>query len=360
LTLRQMQAEAPSDHSDAMSLLSDEDPNFQNIFAQPTANPGPGTSKQTRPDRAGARKDTVPHHALPKMHFPQFDGSQPRIWIDKCENYFDIYSIPTNLQVTAATMHLQDNAAKWWQAYKQNHQIPSWKKFCEIVQDKFGADDFKNAIFDLLNLKQTGTVEDYTKAFRALQFELTMHNSHYDELFFATNYVEGLRDDIKATVEPHVPVTVDRAVVIAKIQQRTLERNKSKSNKNPIPRFQNKKIEAQLNTSTVNLQRIRQLRDYRRANNLCYSCGEKYEPGHADICPKKQKSQINALVVNDLDKTEITEDMPNQLAVEDALTEDFGQLSLNALSSLETQNSIKLKAMVKDKVMRLRKLSQLC
>jgi len=93
------------------------------------------------------------------------------------------------------------------------------------------------------------------------------------------------------------------------------------------------------------------LRDYRRANNLCYSCGEKYEPGHADICPKKQKPQINALVVNDLDKTEITEDMLNQLAVEDALTEDLGQLSLNALCSSETENSIKLRAMVKDKVM---------
>jgi hypothetical protein len=65
------------------------------------------------------------------------------------------------------------------------------------VQDKFGANDFRNAISDLLNLKQTGTVEDYTKAFQALQFELTMHNSHYDELFFATKYVEGLRDDIK-------------------------------------------------------------------------------------------------------------------------------------------------------------------
>jgi hypothetical protein len=88
-----------------------------------------------------------------------------------------------------------------------------------------------------------------------------------------------------------------------------------------------------------------------------------YEPGHTDICPKKQKPQINALVVNDLEKTEITEDMLNQLAVEDALTEYFGQLSLNALSSSETKNSIKLKAMVKDSdayPVGLRKLSQLC
>lgn len=72
-----------------------------------------------------------------------------------------------------------------------------------------------------------------------------------------------------------------------------------------------------------NLQRIRQLRDYRRASNLCFACGDKFEPGHQDICPKCQKPQVNALVVNDLDKTEITKEMMNHLAVKDALAEDF-------------------------------------
>jgi hypothetical protein len=71
-------------------------------------------------------------------------------------------------------------------------------------------------------------VEDYTTDFQALQYDITMHNCHYDEVFFASTYVAGLKDEIKAVVEPHVPVTVNRAVVIAKIQQRTLERNKTK------------------------------------------------------------------------------------------------------------------------------------
>jgi hypothetical protein len=57
------------------------------------------------------------------------------------------------------------------------------------------------------------------------------------------------------------------------------------------------------------------------------------------------------VVVNELDKTEITKDMLNQLAVENALAENFCQLSLNALSSAATENSMKLKTLVKDKVM---------
>lgn len=56
-------------------------------------------------------------------------------------------------------------------------------------------------------------------------------NSHYDDIFFASTYVAGLQDDIKAVVEPRVPETVDRAIVIAKIQQRTLEQTKYKFNR---------------------------------------------------------------------------------------------------------------------------------
>lgn len=181
-----------------------------------------------------------------------------------------------------------------------------------------------------------------------------MHNSHYDELFFPSKYVAGLKDDIRATVEPHVPLTVDRAALITMIQQRTLDRHKNKYNRlHNVTKPQFQKGESITPATNPNLQRIRQLRDYRRANNLCFACGEKFEPGHQDVCSKRQKPQLNAIVVNELDrdKEEITEDMLNQLAIEDALADNFYQLSLNALSGNDHDNSMKLKSMVKDKVM---------
>jgi len=60
-------------------------------------------------------------------------------------------------------------------------------------------------------------VEEYTIAFQSLQFDISMHNCHYDELFFATTYVQGLKEEIRATMEPHVPVTVERASMITRI-----------------------------------------------------------------------------------------------------------------------------------------------
>jgi hypothetical protein len=57
------------------------------------------------------------------MHFPLC--TQPKIWLDKCNNYFSIYSIPEALWVEVATMHLEGNAAKWWQTYKITYAVVS-------------------------------------------------------------------------------------------------------------------------------------------------------------------------------------------------------------------------------------------
>jgi len=70
------------------------------------------------------------------------------------------------------------------------------------------------------------------------------------------------------------------------------------------------------------LWRDKQLRGYRKTNNLCYHRGEKFEPRHVEIYKKRNKPQINALVVNDLDK-EISEDLLNEMAIDELLTEDF-------------------------------------
>ena len=89
------------------------------------------------------------------------------------------------------------------------------------------------------------------------------------------------------------------------------------------------------------------MRDYRRNNGLCFYCGDKFVPGHIEVCSKRQKPKINALTVNDLDR-ELTDEVLNDLAIEDALHDDFRQLSLNALSSTDKYDCIKLRTKVKN------------
>ncbi|WVZ93557.1 hypothetical protein U9M48_039527, partial [Paspalum notatum var. saurae] len=62
-------------------------------------------------------------------------------------------------------------------------------------------------------------------------------------------------------------------------------------------------------------------------------------------CPKHQKLQANALVVNDLDVS-LSNEVLNQLDIEDSLAEEFCTLSLNALSGTEIGHCMKLRALV--------------
>ncbi|WVZ56374.1 hypothetical protein U9M48_006918 [Paspalum notatum var. saurae] len=68
-----------------------------------------------------------------------------------------------------------------------------------------------------------------------------------------------------------------------------------------------------------------------------------------DSCAKKPRAQVHALALNDLDK-EIPEAVLNQLAVEDAIAEEFCNLSLNALAPPKTVKVANGQTLISDKV----------
>ena len=204
-----------------------------------------------------------------------------------------------------------------------------------------------------MELTQTSTVEQYAVAFENLQYELCMHNDGFGELFFVSQFVKGLRYDIGAVVQSQLPQTVDRAILLAKVQQQVLEKGKTKNQKPSVPpRHQSwaAKQDSKYSTPTTQLSKERQILTYRKSNNLCYFCGDKYDPAHAAVCSQTPKAQVNALVVNDLDLP-LSEEVIAQLELEDSLTNEFGQLSLNALAGTDQGQTLKLRAMVKNKVM---------
>jgi hypothetical protein len=316
LTLQQFHRDAKYSDSESASIAYEEENPFSQEYNKGKAVPKPKPSRPTKPHHSHrTSKNTLPHHTLPKMPFPKFDGNSPKEWIDKCHNYFEIYSIPQGMWITAATMNLEGNASKWYQAYKKNNTPTDWQSFCEVVEEKFGADDYRLAMTELLALRQTTTVEEYTTAFQALQFEITMHNCHYDDMFFTPHYINGLKEEIRGIVEAQRPTTVDRASLIARVQQRVVERSKNRYHRPlPLPR-QNlqPRTDNKPQLPAGQLWRDRQLRDYRKANGLCYNCGEKFEPGHQEVCSKRAKLQAHALILNDLDR-ELGDDVLNQLA----------------------------------------------
>jgi hypothetical protein len=55
-----------------------------------------------------------------------------------------------------------------------------------------------------------------------------MHNTGYDKMFFITQFTRGLKPEISAAVQAKVPSTMERAVMLAKIQQQLQEKGKHK------------------------------------------------------------------------------------------------------------------------------------
>jgi hypothetical protein len=294
----------------------------------------------------------LPHSALPKLSFPKFHGEHPRIWLDKCVDYFRIFNILECLWSAVTSLHMEDKAAKWVQVYKLKRGLGDWQEFARAVDTKFGVFDYMQSLQDLLVLKQKGSIEEYTKDFEALQFQVTMFNPALDDMFFTTLFVNGLKEEIRGSMQSHVPDSVDNASMLAQVQQQILERTKFKSYRNTASTVQlpvNKPDTAKAGASSA-LWKERQQRDYCRVNNLGYFCGDKFDANHNMKCIKSNKPQVNALVVNDLG-VELTEETINQLEMEDVMISEMGQLSLNAIIGTEEGDSMKILALVKSKAM---------
>jgi hypothetical protein len=152
-----------------------------------------------------------------------------------------------------------------------------------------------------------------------------MHNPHYDDQFFAHKYVMGLKEELRGTVEAQMPSTVLRASILAKVQQKVLDRSRPKYTRqnNLFKPYQVAKAENKQATPPTLLWKDRQLRDYRKANGLCFNCGEKFVPGHNAVCTHRNKPQVNALAINEIDR-ELSDEVLNELALEDQLQEEFG------------------------------------
>jgi hypothetical protein len=140
---------------------------------------GTGGAGGSRPGSSGDHSK----HQL-KMSFPRFNGDQPRIWKDKCLDYFRLFNVHASLWLVSCTLHMDGNAALWFKAYRLRHEVNTWTELMQAVEEKFGADDYRRYLKQLLALKQKGTVEEYQLQFEELSYQIAIQNPHYDDQFY--------------------------------------------------------------------------------------------------------------------------------------------------------------------------------
>jgi hypothetical protein len=158
------------------------------------------------------------------------------------------------------------------------------------VLEEFGQDEFDGQMTKLLQLKQKGTVAEYRLAFEECMYHLISLDESLSNRWFVTQFVFGLREDIRLPVRLQSPTSITRAASLARIQEET-DHHRPRTRpaaptKHPpnavvaVPATMPARVEWPRKQGNDDFNRERQLRDFRHANGLCFKCGDKYSKEH--------------------------------------------------------------------------------
>src|SRR5438128_12603570 len=79
------------------------------------------------------------------------------------------------------------------------------------------------------SLHQTGSVTEYYEKLEQLSHNILLYNNSYDDVYFVTRFVGGLKEEIRAAITLHHPQDVDTASALALLQEHELEISMKKS-----------------------------------------------------------------------------------------------------------------------------------
>jgi hypothetical protein len=98
------------------------------------------------------------------------------------------------------------------QTYEAGNEIESWEELVVAVNSKFGKDKHVKYLEVLECCKQIDIVENYYTKFEELRHKVLVHNRYYDEDFFVTKFVNGLKREICGAIHLHKPNTIEVAL----------------------------------------------------------------------------------------------------------------------------------------------------
>jgi len=73
---------------------------------------------------------------------------------------------------------------------------------------------------------------EYYEQFEHLAHSILLYNSSYDDTYFVTRFLGGLRDDIRSIIALHRPSSVDTTSALAILQEEELAKSKVQSTLN--------------------------------------------------------------------------------------------------------------------------------
>ncbi|XP_021765492.1 uncharacterized protein LOC110730018 [Chenopodium quinoa] len=182
-----------------------------------------------------------PQGMVPKIQFPTFDGSNPRIWIKKCSRYFSLCKIANEVRVDLASLYMIDKAESWVSSYLSVRKNVDWDDFIIDVTPRFKDGKGINVVEQFNKLQQDDNLEDYIDKFEDLRSVLLQNGHCLSEEYILECFVGGLKFAIKPFVRAFNPSSITEAVGYARLQEEQLVAYSSKPAAKPFQNYQNTK-----------------------------------------------------------------------------------------------------------------------
>jgi hypothetical protein len=246
-----------------------------------------------------------------KWDFPRYDGTtDPLLFLNKFESYFRHHRTMAEERVRMASYHLDDIAQLWYTQLLEDEGAPSWGRFKELMNLRFGPPLRAAPLFELSECRRTGTVEEYSNRFQAL----LPRADRLDEAQRVQLFTDGLLPPLSHAVRLHHPETLVVAMSLARqVELMELERPQppppwaparailpapAPRNALPVPpqplalpapppplALPAPPAAAQQGRDEGNQRRLspEEMAERRRLG-LCFNCNEKYTRGHNRFC----------------------------------------------------------------------------
>ncbi|GJW38195.1 hypothetical protein Tco_0064040, partial [Tanacetum coccineum] len=312
---------------------------------------------------------------LTKLEFPAFNGDGFKEWSYSGE------------------------ALSWHQAYMKEVDVRSlsWKKYLSEMRSYFMEGILSKPIIELRNLKLTSTVEQYNSEFNSLKNQVDVPPDILLDL-----YLGGLPAELLHTIHLFDPKTVNQAMRLARLQEGAYyalwgldvpksqsfhndssgyEKNRSSFSPSPSalpsPKFLPSVSQSQStsapkkpytpttfpkpyikpsnpstnNTFTKNTPfKTLSKREYdeKRRNNQCFSCNEKYSPGH--VCKNGKLYMILSPEFEDVGEVDASIGSESSYRDESTEGQDSLTLSIHALLGSWGLQTLQLSSVIKKQI----------
>jgi hypothetical protein len=151
----------------------------------------------------------------PRVDLPQFDGSNPKLWQRRCEDYFQRWNTPSQQWISTASDQFVGAAATWLESFLHQHHQPSWSDLVAAVMTRFCRNQHPVLVRRLIHISQTSSVEDYVTRFAELMDQITAYEVNPDQVHYTTKFIGGLQPGVRILMAIQQPRDLDTAYSLA-------------------------------------------------------------------------------------------------------------------------------------------------